>query len=157
MTADPIVVETDITKPTLVPLRISSIDELFAEVMEKHEKPKREQANPLVEAIESVQQQEFVEFDEIVPSLVFSDQSEIEFSNSHLKPTGRVLNAGTPWASYEHVECNSVGTGQIQYSEHPPVVYDNLHQNCLTGIPMHKNYLCNRRMFSTKRISLTRR
>ena len=153
MTADPMVVETDITKPTLVPLRISSIDELFAE----REKQKREQANPLVEAIESVQQQEFVKFDEVVPSLVFSDQSEIEFSNSHLKPTGRVLNAGTPWASYEHVECNSVRTGQIQYSEHPPVVYDNLRQNCLTGIPMHKNYLCNRRMFSTKRISLSRR
>ena len=41
MTADPIVVETDITKPTLVPLKISSIDELFAEVMEEHEKQKK--------------------------------------------------------------------------------------------------------------------
>ena len=147
------VVETDITKPTLVPLRISSIDELFAE----HEKQKREQANPLVEAIESVQQQEFVEFDEVVPSLVFSDQSEIEFSNSPLKPTGRVLNAGTPWASYEHVECNSVGTGQIQYSEHPPVVYDNFPQNCLIGIRTQKNNSSNRRKFSTKRMSLSRR
>ena len=138
MKTDPIVVDSDITKPTLVPLKISSIDELFAEVMVKHEKQKKEQANPLIEAIESVQQQEFVEFDEIVQSLVFSDQSEIEFSNSHLKPTGRVLNAETPWASYEHVECNSVGTGQIWNSEHPPFVYDNLPQNCLTGITTQK-------------------
>jgi len=155
MTADPIVVETDITKPTLVPLKISSIDELFAEVMEEHEKQKKKKANPLIEANESVQQQEFVEFDEIVLSLVFSDQSEIEFSNSQLKPTGRVLNSGTPRALYEHVECNSVGTGQIR-SEHPPFVYNNLPQNCSTGISTQKNNLRNRRMFSTKRMSLSR-
>jgi hypothetical protein len=156
MTADPKVVVNDITKTTLVLLKISSLDELFAEVTQESENTKK-QTNPLIEAIESVQQPENVEFDEIWQSLIFDDQAEIKFSNSHLIPTGRILNAGTPWASYEHVECNSVGTDQIRNGEHPPVVHDNLPQNCLTGIPIHKNYLCNRRMFSTKRISLSRR
>jgi hypothetical protein len=139
--ADPIVVETNITKQT----------------------------NPLIEAIESIQQHEVVKFDEIWKSLVFEDQSEIEYSNSHLRPTGRVLNEGTPWASYEHVEYNSAGTIQPHNSEQPPVSNDinkntnvsttteNFSHNCLTGITTQKNNSRNRRMFSTKRMSLSRR
>ena len=145
MTADPKVVENDITKPTLVPLKISSLDELFAEVTQESENTKK-QTNPLIEAIESVQQPEVEEFDEIWQSLIFDDQAEIKFSNSHLIPTGRILNAGTPWASYEHVECNSAGTGQIQNSEHPNVstANENFSQNCLTGKTTQKKNLRNR-------------
>jgi hypothetical protein len=137
MIADPIVVETNITNQT----------------------------NPLIEAIESIQQ-EVVEFDEIWKSLVFEDQSGIVYSNSHLKPTGRVLNEGTPWASYEHVEYNSAGTIQPHNSEQPPVSNDihkntivstTTENNCLTGIRTQKNNSRNRRMFSTKRMSLSRR
>jgi hypothetical protein len=118
MIADPIVVETNITNQT----------------------------NPLIEAIESIQQ-EVVEFDEIWESLVFEDQSGIVYSNSHLKPTGRVLNEGTPWASYEHVEYNSAGAIQPHNSEQPPVSNDihkntivstTTENNCLTGIRTQK-------------------
>ena len=140
MIADPIVVETDITKQT----------------------------NPLIEAIESLKQQEVVEFDEIWKSLDFDDQTRIEYSNSHLTPTRRVLNKETPWASYEHVEYNPAGTIQPHNSEQPPVSNDinknadvsttneNFSHNCLTGKTTQKNNKRNRRMFSTKRMSLSR-
>jgi len=121
---DPEVLEFDITRPTLDLLDVPHIDELFnqpeqsinsAESINPLDTPPTDKvvyqaqdndsratnSNPLLDAIESINAspcsfEDFWQTMQMDPPTVPQ-----EMTNSHLKPTGRILDEGTPWSSYE--------------------------------------------------------